>query len=388
MIYGESSIQDQLFNIREANLEDDQTLKNLISVPLATRGVMMSFQREPSYFKASDVLYKTKLHVLIEEGNQKKIVACYSNGHRPCYINGKIKNLRYVCDLRVDQNHRGKSLVKMLGTHVRETMHDPNYSQVIIFSDNHAARAAIQTNKIGMPRYYDEGLVETLTLTYIPSTQRLNKFLANQSYKYSNTRHINQKIAQLEDIPLMNEFIREMSEYYNFLPAYNFEELQSKDPYFSELNITDFTLYFVNNKIVGMFGLWDQHKFKQTKIMSYGKIITLIRPFYNLISKFQNNIHLPKKGESFKYHMLHSLLCHPKNLALHHRMVTDAFKQSKSKGIGVVSFTISHKDPRYQLNQFYKGERLIGMHGFISFEVNPLEKFISNLIPYFDVGRI
>jgi hypothetical protein len=76
---------------------------------------------------------------------------------------------------------------------------------------------------------------------------------------------------------------------------------------------------------------------------------------------------LPKLGDSLKYHVLHSLLCHPNNLALHNLMLGDAYKLSKRQGVGVVSFTLSHKDPRYQLNQFYKGERLTGMHGFISY---------------------
>ena len=57
-------------------------------------------------------------------------------------------------------------------------------------------------------------------------------------------------------------------------------------------------------------------------------------------------------------------------------------------GIGVVSFTLSHKDPRYQLNQFYKGECLTGMHGFISFAGDPRSNFDATLIPYLEVGRI
>jgi hypothetical protein len=47
-----------------------------------------------------------------------------------------------------------------------------------------------------------------------------------------------------------------------------------------------------------------------------------------------------------------------------------------------VSFTLSHKDPRYQLNQFYKGECLTGMHGFISFAGDPRSNFDATLIPY------
>ncbi|MFM2333247.1 MAG: hypothetical protein RIQ74_2090, partial [Pseudomonadota bacterium] len=57
------SVQQPQNNLitREAMLEDDQGLRELISVPMTTRGVQISFQREPSYFKASDILYRHKL---------------------------------------------------------------------------------------------------------------------------------------------------------------------------------------------------------------------------------------------------------------------------------------------------------------------------------------
>jgi len=47
---------------REATLADDRALRQLIAVPMTTKGVQISFQREPSYFKASDILYRHKLH--------------------------------------------------------------------------------------------------------------------------------------------------------------------------------------------------------------------------------------------------------------------------------------------------------------------------------------
>ena len=137
-----------------------------------------------------------------------------------------------------------------------------------------------------------------------------------------------------------------------------------------------------------MFGLWNQHRIKQTKILHYSPFIAVLRPIYNLINSITKGMPLPKLGDSLKYHVLHSLLCHPNNLALHNLMLGDAYKLSKRQGVGVVSFTLSHKDPRYQLNQFYKGERLTGMHGFISYACDPRSNFDDKLIPYLEVGRI
>ena len=371
---------------REATLADDQALRELIAVPMTTKGVQISFQREPSYFKASDILYRHKLHVVIEDTEIQKNVACYSNGHRPCYVDKAVQNVRYASDLRVDPNYRGKSLVKILGAHVKQTLHEPDFSQMIIFNDNYAARAAIQTGKTGIPDYYDEGLIETLTLTHLGTKRDIDAFL--EKTKQTEIGNIHSRVAQPEDIPAMNAFIAAMAQHYNFIPAYNFEELQAGHHYFTGLQLSDFQLYFQNEKLVGMFGLWDQHSLKQTKILHYSPLIGVFRPVYNLLTKITKAMPLPKLGDSLKYHVLHSLLSHPQHLALHHLMLEDAYQLSKQKGVGVVSFTLSHQDPRYQLNQFYKGERLTGMHGFISFAGDPRLNFDKSLIPYLEVGRI
>lgn len=373
---------------REATLEDDQGLRQLIAVPMTTRGVQISFQREPSYFKASDILYRHKLHVVIEDKEQQRKVACYSNGYRPCYINRQIQSLRYASDLRVDQNYRGKSLVKVLGAHVKISMYEPNFSQMIIFNDNHAARAAMQTAKTGMPDYYDEGFIETLTLTHLGNKRKIKAFLKRITQNPDEYQNIQSCVAHVEHISAMNNFIAEMSNHYNFIPAYNFEELAQGHPYFSGIKLSDFILYFQDKKLVGMFGLWDQHGIKQTKILAYSPVIRALRPIYNFCTSVTKSMSLPKLGDSVKYHVLHTLLCHPESLILHHRMLEDAYKLSRKIGIGIVSFTLSHKDPRYQLNSFYKGERLTGMHGFISFAGDPRVNFDNNLIPYLEVGRI
>ncbi|MBJ9955661.1 hypothetical protein [Acinetobacter courvalinii] len=381
-----TSLNQNSLITREATLADDQTLRALIAVPMTTKGVQISFQREPSYFKASDILYRHKLHVVIEDTEHQKNVACYSNGHRPCYVDKAIQNVRYASDLRVDPNYRGKSLVKVLGAHVKQTLHEPDFSQMIIFNDNYAARAAIQTGKSGIPDYYDEGLIETLTLTHLGNKRTIKAFLNHRTE--TERGEIKTCQARPEHITAMNRFIAEMSQHYNFIPAYNFAELDAGHPYFSGLQLSDFQLYFQDGKLVGMFGLWDQHTIKQTKILHYSSAIGLIRPIYNVLTKVTKGMPLPKLGDSVRYHVLHSLLCHPQQLALHHSMLEDAQKISKQRGVGVVSFTLSHQDPRFQLNQFYKGERLTGMHGFISFQGDPRPKFNKHLIPYLEVGRI
>jgi len=226
----EQKSQDNLIT-REATLEDDHGLRALIAVPMTTRGVQISFQREPSYFKASDILYRHKLHVMIEDKEHQKKVACYSNGYRPCYINQQIKDLRYASDLRVDCNYRGKSLVKVLAVHLKTNMHDPNFSQMIIFDDNHAARAAMQTSKTGMPDYYDEGLIETLTLTHLAKKRKINAFIKSTAPDYQDNRQVRRTLRcqeWLQPFPLSDNPMQCRQEvYFGILSLLHLNQTQS-----------------------------------------------------------------------------------------------------------------------------------------------------------------
>lgn len=373
--------------VREATPEDDQALRQLVAVPMTTRGVMLSFQREPSYFQAAKVIYEVNDHAVIEDKTTKELLACYGNGYRRCYVNGHVFPMRYACDLRVDQQYRGKTLLKLLGQHLNATMHNPNFNQIIIFNDNYAARAALQTGKSGLPNYYDEGLVETLTLTGFKTAQ-YPEIMQTQTEGQLDFSRVKRVTAQPQYIEQMNEFVQKMAQFYNFIPAYDFYGLLLKNEYFQGLSLHDFQLYLLDGEIVGMFGLWSQSAFKQSKILHYHWSIGLIRPLYNLLAGWAGLMTLPKIGESFKYHALHSLLCNPNDLPLHDHMLRDALKLSRQQGVGCISFTLSHQDPRQKLNQFYKGELLTGMHGFLSYQQDPRPLFDLARIPYFEVGRI
>ncbi len=374
--------------VRVATAKDDAALGQLISVPMTTRGVEISFQREPSYFKASDVVYFVKDHTVVENIKTKELVACCSNGYRPCYVNGQVQAVRYACDLRVAPNQRGKLLVSMLGDQMRATMHNPDFNQIIIFNDNLAARAAIQTGKMGIPTYYDDHLIETLTLTGFKSASLPEGAIDDHIQHVDFKNRVKVVPAQSKHIDEMNHFIERMAAFYNFIPAYDFKQLQNNHAYYHGLALSDFHLFYQNNVLVGIFGLWSQSSFKQTKILNYSRMIGLIRPFYNLWANWTGRMPLPSKGESIRYHVLHSLLCQPDHLQLHDFMLRTAMNLSREKQVGRIAFTLALNDPRQKLNQYYKGERLTGMHGFLSFKEDPRTNFDANRISYLECGRI
>lgn len=380
------------YQIRPVTVQDDKALGELISIPMTTRGIKISFQREPSYFQSAQVIYEVKDLILIENQQDKQIVAYCSNGSRTCYINGTPQPVRYGSDLRVKPQQRGKHLVKMLLNQLQETMQQPDFTQIVIFNDNKSAKAAVQSSTLGNKAYHDDCLVETLTLTGFKTPDLTINQLPSTSYNrnynpnFSNTIEVIQANASYVDC--MTDFVKNMAEFYNFIPAYNFQQLLQKHPYYLGLDISDFYLFYQNQQLVGLFGLWSQSQFKQTKIVDYGKTVGCIRPFYNLWARWSGQMPLPRKGETMKYHVLHSLLCKPDDLQLHDYMLRTAMKVSQQRRIGRIAYTLSVNDPRQRLNTHYKGERLTGMHGFLCFNENPSLKLDAQRITYLECGRI
>lgn len=375
------------YSYRAASAQDDQALRNLISVPMTTRGIQISFQREPSYFQAADVIYEVKDYIFIEDTGLKKLIACCSNGYRTCYVNGKPQPVRYSCDLRVSPQQRGKFLVNMVSDRIKDTMHNPDFSQLVIFNDNVPAKLAVQNSSFGKAAYHDDCLVETLTLTGFKGT-RLPEDVLPISQDPSVTPPVHVVQATAMHVEAMNDFVRQMAGFYNFIPAYNFKELVRKHSYFKGLDISDFYLFYQDGTLAGMFGLWRQSDFKQTKILHYGKAIAYVRPFYNLWARWSGHMPIPRKGETIKYHVLHSLLCQPQQLQLHDYMLRTAMKLSRQREVGRIAFTLSQKDPRQQLNQYYKGERLTGMHGFFCYNGDPRQHLDAGRITFLECGRI
>ncbi|RSB50883.1 hypothetical protein [Acinetobacter soli] len=377
--------KSQGIEVRHVATSDDQELRKMVSLPMTTRGLTLSFQREPSYFKASQVIYTQIDSTVAQDHSTGSLVGCYNIGLRPCYVNGTVMPFRYGGDLRLSPQVRGKAVLKQMTPHFKTSLKNPDFCQMIIFDDNIAARRAIQSGRLGF-HYFDEGLIETLTLTGFKHAQFPKTLLhAKQSIDLSKLKRC---VATAAHIEQMNAFIQQMAAYYNFIPAYDFAQLLHNDPYFQGLTLDDFQLYFEQDRLVGMFGLWNQSGFKQSKVLDYSKKIQTFRPLYNVWAKLNGRIQLPKKGQSFKYHILHSLLCEPEQLALHDAMLRDAFKLSKQRGIDAITFTLSHKDPRQRLNAYYKGDVLVGMHGFLTFEQDPRAQFDVARIPFLEAGRI
>ncbi len=363
-------------HIRPAHLMDDQQLVKLIAESMPSNGVLLSFERFPSYFTATHTQYEQPhVMVIVADEQPEKILAMFNLGTRNCYINGLVKPLRYVGDLRINKTTRGKGLINLLMLYLKQCFPLDETYQTVVLNDNMTARKVLHENRPEVPTHYMCDRVETHTLTGFKTKKQLSNHLS-----------INPMTAK--DIKGVNRFIQYMADYYNFLPAYDFNGITAEDPYWNGLSFNDFYIVKRAGQIVGLYGLWNQGSFKQTRIAEYGKFIAAIRPAYNYWAKRTKQLCLPKKGETLNYMMLHSVLCNPYDADLFENMLRAAHQHAINKQYYAICFTLAETDPRRNCSTQFISQKVQAIHGFHSFEGNPLNRFDAKRISYLECGRI
>lgn len=363
-------------HIRPATLADDQKLVTLIAESMPSNGVLLSFERKPSYFKATHTQYDHPEAMLIaSDDNPEHILGMFNIGTRACFINGEVKPLRYVGDLRINKTQRGKGFVQLMMLFIKATYPATEILQAVFLNDNLVAKKVLCENRPGVPRHHFSDQVETYTLTGFKSKKEFN-------------RELGFALLTAADIPAVNRFIARMADYYNFLPAYDFNGLVQQQPYWNGLQLNDFTVVRRGEQIVGLFGLWDQKPFKQTRIADYGQLIALARPVYNAWAKLTNQLILPAKGNTVNYLMLHSLLCNPYDVDLHENMLRSAYQQAIDRNCYALCFTLAQRDPRRDCSKLFISRKVQAVHAFHCFEGDPIAQFDQKRISYLECGRI
>lgn len=367
--------------LRVAQATDNPQLLDLVSVPMPSNGVMVGMAREPSYFDATLTQYTDpQPWVIASRDAPEQILAMYNVGERPCYINGEVRPLRYLGDLRVNTQIRGKGLVRLKSKHLAQVMPSAEFAQTLILADNRGARTMMHEERPGFPKPYRRDLVQTLTMTGVVR--------GPDDESQQCAQAIEMRTATPGDLSAMTAFVKQMAAHYNFMPAYDFTALTRQDPYWRGLVPEDFTLLFRDGVLVGLFGLWNQKSFKQTRIVDYGHLIGSARPFYNVWAKLAQRMPLPRRGDLVKYLMLHSPLCDPHDVALFDVMVREAFRQTKARQESALCFTLAENDPRSAAMAHYKGERIHAVHTLHSYGVDPTPHLDDERISYFECGRV
>lgn len=361
------------FDIRLAEARDNAAILSLIAEPQPSNGVKFAFERLPDYFTSAQISHQQPHTLVVERRDNKEVVAMVNLGFREVFVDGKPQQLRYGSDLRIAADYQGSRVLIYINRAVRDCIKDSWYQSVIL-EENDKSRGALEGGRAGLPLFKPMGCIYTHTIT------------GSRKKASANDRI---RPADVSDIPAMNDFIRQMAEYYQFLPAYNFWDLEAGLPYFNGIGIKDFLLATDDcGDITGIVGLWSQKAFKQTRVVDYSRAVALFRPFYNLWSTVAGGFVLPAKGQTFDYLALHSPLTHPEDGDTFRRLLQRAWQAVREQGKRAMTLTLADSDPRLAVLADFRSIPLKAYQYTAAFKEQHLPVLDARRIPYFESGRL
>ncbi len=301
---------------RNANKDDDEALKKLLSENSMDSWVNLSLERNPSYFDAHGLMGES--HTMIAyDTHEDKCVGMYSCTYMNLHVNAEEQNTAYLGELRVDEKYRNKIRVLRYGYKSLEKLlpmqKDAPIYITSIASENTKARRVLEANLNGMPTY--RPLAEMSTLIF--STQF--------SCKSKKSR-----AASLEDIPSLVSFYNHKAKSYHFSPCLSEAWLNGLSPEIG-LDINDFYIREnADGEIEACFALWDQRRFKQSVIKSYRAPLSWLRPLYNVFARLTQRVELPKENSMLEQVYISFFACGKSGLFV--GCLKEAASLAKAKG--------------------------------------------------------
>ena len=139
LTYFQSDKNDQLI-VRDATTQDNHQLLTLVAETMPSNGMILSFERGDSYFKATYAQYhQPEIKVVVEKHQPDVIIGMMNIGFKHCYINEQLTQIRYVSDLRINPSFRGKKVIEVLMDYLYRQVPLDAFLQSVVLEDNQKA---------------------------------------------------------------------------------------------------------------------------------------------------------------------------------------------------------------------------------------------------------
>jgi len=239
-----------------AHPNDDAALRALLANNPMEGSIELAFLREPSYFAASAV--QAPFHQVIVARDGDAVIGVGFRGVRRAFLNGEVRDVGYLADLRLDERYRGGSLVAR-GYRFLHDLHRDGRAKLyltVIAGENERALETIAGNRAGLPHYAPLGRVFSPAVRLRGWTRRKSDIEVRRG---DAREYILQQLAKRQ-----------------FAPA--------------ELLVDDFYVAYDGERVAGALAVWDQSAFKQTRVVRYRGAMRLLRRI----------VRYPPPGETLK----------------------------------------------------------------------------------------
>ena len=269
---------------RQAGLDDDSAIRDLLRRNDMDSWVRMSIEREPSFFHGENVMGQSSAVIARRSDPPHQVVGMYSMAVQQTHVNGAPVKTGYLGALRVNPEYRHRLRILKNGFASARALSDFDALPVFtsLASENLAARRLLEANLRGMPCYSSVGDVESMGF----------------STRQGKSGGLLQPAAPA-DIPALVEFFNSSAASYQFAPVLNRQWL-TELPDSGGLRLDDFWLLKDGARLRGCIAIWDQRAFKQIVARGYQFPLNLLLGGYNLYASLTGRLSLPRPGKQLQ----------------------------------------------------------------------------------------
>jgi hypothetical protein len=278
------------FTFTLACSEDDPQLRARMAEDRMDGSISVSFRREPDYFAGSRLQGDEVQVIVCRDTLNGRIAGLGSRCAARFHVNGTPMRAGYLADLRCDPAYRKGTLLPRGYRFLHELQRAdplPAYS-TIIFESNRAALQSLVGNRAGLPAYLPMGrmLTPAIHLDFAKPDIHVPGIALRRSQP-GDLEHIvaflNRRMATRQFSPVYRPS--------DFLPGGRCAGMTPSSFYLAERD----------GALVGTIAAWDQAAIRQTHIERYSSALSVMRPFYNLASRFTALKSLPAVGARIPY---------------------------------------------------------------------------------------
>jgi hypothetical protein len=311
---------------------DDAAIRRLLRETPMRGAISLSFEREPDYFLGANVGGANDDVIVAYDGHQ---LACFGRcSTRNAWINGAIRRVGYLAELRLASNASGRFDILRDGYrffHSRRAVNPADVYFTSIAEDNERARRLLERGLPGLPRYTHVGNLTTLVI----STRRL------VSWSHGGRPPCLPGSASPEQLAT---FLNDAGSRHQFAAVWTPETLRGMAR--QDLPLESFGVLQHDGEIVASAALWDQRRFRQTVVHAYAPLPAHARPLINVFARVLGYPSLPKTGGVLSHAFLSPLAIRAGYEHVLLELVPDFCRRAADRGIDFLTLALPSDDSR------------------------------------------
>lgn len=353
-------------------------IKALCRIPVSG-SIALSLEREPSYYDGASIQCESPAVFVCLRAEDDFVCGLFNIGYRRLYYDGALRQVRYLCDLRIHPKYQKATLLYRMIRFVGQLELNPDGlpAQTVVFADNLPMirminQRAQRPGASRIPYYWQSAELVTTMLT-------LRRPIVHDPA-------IEVRRAVPADLPAMQAFWDAQAAGIPYCPHYDFSALGTA--YYPGLDASHFFLAFRQGRMEGICGIWDQKGIKQTRISAYSIPYQLVRPWYNLYATLAHKPRLPKAGSIIHYLSLHSLLIERRQPAVFAALLSYITQAVRPQQFEYLLFTLDARDPLSEFLKTLPNKRQMAGYYYLVNYGEPLPAALQAPWVYLDMARI